>query len=382
MDRIETSIKNVNDLTTREAACWERFRRENRALYSPYFRLAYAQIVASLCKDVHVLVIRRNGQPIAFLPFQAKIGPFGRVGFARPVGAPMTDYHGFICAEDLHLDVISVLKQAGFGVWHFSGLVDSCDLMRPYVKNPVPCTVMNLPDGAEAWRAGRDASYRRHLKNHRRQVRKTAELGKREFLFQTDRQDIYDQLMTWKTEQFARTGKYNVIAAPWVRNMLDILWKRGARAEFRADMHALLIGGEPAAIDLGLTDGVTFHSWIIAYNSKFHKVGPGIQLLEALIDTASELGYRRIDLGEGIDGYKRHYATREASVSSGFIAVSGPAAALSKLYGSMEEFSESKFGRPGKLPGKLRRRYSQIAACDPSLTGRSKAMIEAVLKSG
>jgi len=129
---------------------------------------------------------------------------------------------------------------------------------------------------------------------------------------------------------------------------------------------------------LGLCDGTTFHSWMVAYNADFQTLAPGIQLLEAIIDAAGDLGYMRIDLGEGTDGYKRHYASENVEVSTGFIAVNGPAATLSKLYGGLENFGETKLGKVGKLPGKVRRRYSQISACDATLAGRSKAMLRAV----
>ena len=63
---------------------------------------------------------------------------------------------------------------------------------------------------------------------------------------------------------------------------------------------------------------------------------------------------------------------------SGFLAAIGPAATLSRLYGAAEHFGEKKLGHIGQLPGKVRRRYSQIRACEPSFTGRAKAMLSAV----
>lgn len=375
---IETKILRVNEMTTAETAAWTRFTDNNPVLYSPYFKIGYVQILSSLCKDVRVLVIYRDGEILAFLPFQAKIHVGGKIGFARPAGTPMTDYHGFICAVDTQFDALDVLKQAGFGAYHFSALVDNCDLLSSHTHSPVPCTVMDISKGAEHWRDAQNKSYRRHLKNYRRQVRKTAEYGERRFEYDCDKQEIFDQLMVWKEAQFARSGKYNVLSADWTKSFLQILWQRGPHEAFRADLHAFYIGDELAAIDLGLTDGTTFHSWIIAYNNKFHKVAPGIQLLEGLIDASAQLGYKRIDLGEGVDGYKKYYASEDLMVSSGFIAARGSAAALSKLYGGVENFSENKLGKVGRLPGKVRRRYTQISACDISIVGRSKAMLQAV----
>ncbi|PHS42469.1 MAG: hypothetical protein COA91_00520 [Robiginitomaculum sp.] len=378
MKNIHTKIVPFGEMCDRELAAWGHFRNANPALYSPYFHSGYTQLLAGLCPDVHVLVVEQAGAPIAFLPFQAKISPSGKIGFARPIGTPMTDYHGFICAPDTKFDAYSVLKQAGFGAYHFSALVEAQTILSPYGRKTAPCTVMDISLGAEAWRAGRDSSYCRHLKSHRRRVRKAETLGPRRVEFMSSDKAVFDQLISWKREKFAETGKYDVLSAGWTLAMLEDLWRRGSKKELRADMHALYFGDQLAAVDLGLCDGTTFHSWMVAYNANFQTLAPGIQLLEAMIDEVSTLGYKRIDLGEGTDGYKRHYASEDIAVSAGFIALGGPVAALSKLYGGLENFGESKLGRAGKLPGKVRRRYSQISACDATLTGRSKAMLQAV----
>ncbi len=383
MNSINSHILTVEELTPEQTSAWAKFRACNPALYSPYFHIGYTQLLANLCDDVHILVVEQAAKPIAFLPFQAKITPTkitpnGKVGFARPIGAPMTDYHGFICAPETRFDARAVLKQAGFGAYHFSTLIDTGGMFANYHRDETPCTVMDISVGAETWRAARGSSYRRHLKSNRRRMRKAEEIGRRRFEFNSNDKSVFKQLLKWKHEKFDESGKYDVLNADWTRALLKDLWARGRDAQLRADMHCMYIGDELAAVDLGLTDGTTFHSWMVAYNNKFYNLATGIQLLETLIDEAENLGYKRIDLGEGIDGYKRHYASENISVYSGFIAVGGPAAALSKLYGSIEYFGENKLGKLGRIPGKARRRYSQISACDTTLSGRSKAMMQAV----
>ena len=381
MGHLTTKIINLDQLCTKQIAYWQKFRASNKQLYSPYFGIAYVQIINKICKNVHILVVEENQNPIAFLAFQAKIANSGRIGYARPIGAPMTDYQGFICAPDTDFDVHQVLKQAGFGAYHFSALIDNGNLLKNYGGKDIPCTVLDISNGAENWRSEQGSSYRRHLKNLRRHIRNTEEFGERRFDFCSRSETAFNQLIQWKREQFKRTGKYDILSVKWTQELLQRLWQRGPDADLRADLHVLYFGDKIAALDLGLCDGETFHSWMVAYNPDVRRVSPGIQLLEALIDECDKTGYKRLDLGEGIDGYKRHYATEDIHVRSGFIAANGPAAALSKLYGNMEDFSEEKLGKMGRLPGKLRRRYSQIAACDQSLAGRSKAMLQAIVKA-
>jgi CelD/BcsL family acetyltransferase involved in cellulose biosynthesis len=197
--------------------------------------------------------------------------------------------------------------------------------------------------------------------------------------FKSRDDSAFDQLIEWKRAQYHRTGKYDVLSADWTRGVLKALFE--SQSELRADMHVLYFGETIAAIDLGLTDGTVYHSWITAYNPDHRNMSPGMQLLEQLVEQASPLGYKTLDLGAGLDGYKHHYADAHmgGAIRSGFIAASGPAATLSRIYGAAESFGDKKnMGGLGPLPGKIRRRYSQIAACDDSFSGRAKAMLSAV----
>jgi CelD/BcsL family acetyltransferase involved in cellulose biosynthesis len=143
-------------------------------------------------------------------------------------------------------------------------------------------------------------------------------------------------------------------------------------------MHALYFGDRLAAIDLGLSDGDVFHSWMVAYDDALAEFGPGIQLLEGLIDASLETGYKRIDMGEGLDGYKRHYSSASTDVVSGLVAFSGAAGRLSRIYAATERWGVENLK---DAPGKLRRRYSQIAACEDGKANRVKHMLAAVLSS-
>lgn len=364
-------------LSEADRAAWTAMRASNPALYSPYFHPDYTQLLGRLRDDTHVIIARKGGTAVAFLPVQ------GRGQFTVPMGAPMTDYQGFITApnSDPHndLDFEDILRKAGLGALHFTAMVDSALSQRHGLSRDA-VAMIHLPRGGELWRKAQDSSYNRSLKSLRRRIRNTeSDHGARRFVYQSLDRDIFDTLIAWKRKKFLETGKYDVLSADWTLPLIEQLWQAGPQADLRCDMHALYFGDRLAAIDLGLTDGSTFHSWIVAYDSDLHTLSPGIQLLEGLIDASADLGYSRIDLGAGIDGYKRYYATEDVHVSAGFVAVKGPAAALSNLYGAAERFGEKALA---DIPGKLRRRYSQIAACDPTLSGRTKAMIDAVKTSG
>ena len=197
----------------------------------------------------------------------------------------MTDYQGIICAPETYVDnnfdIEKCFQQVGVSVYGFSAFVHIPD--GAVSREPVECTVMDISVGAEEWRKGRTSSYRRHLKSNRRRIRKSEELGPIKYVFDCKDQDVFEQLIAWKKQKFVTTGKYDVLSTGWAETLLRELWQKD-KTGLRAEMHAMYIGDELAAVDLGLTDGEVFHSWMVGYHDDFHHLAPGIQLLESLID--------------------------------------------------------------------------------------------------
>jgi CelD/BcsL family acetyltransferase involved in cellulose biosynthesis len=364
-----TSLYEAQELPASIIAAWHELRASNPLLYSPYFHPDYTIEVGKRLKDVRVVVLKKNTEIIAILPYQGQ-------SFARPVGAPLTDYHGIICAPDCSASLQDVLSGTPVGAFHYSALIKPFD---EDASNAQKGVVMAFPKGSQAWRAERDSSFNKHQKSLRRRIRKVSdEIGVPRLVTQSHNQNEFDQLIKWKVAQYEESGYYNVLGAEWTLDLLKLLWAKGPEAPLRLDMHSLYFGDTLAAIDTGLTDGQTYHSWIVAYDSQFHTYSPGTQLLNQIIDRSDRLGYKRIDLGVGIDKFKSYYATENVQTSSGFAAIFGPAAKLSQLYDAAERFGQKSLS---DAPGKLRRRYSQIAACDSTITGRAKAMLSAVKSS-
>lgn len=368
-----TLVQRASQLSEADWAAWANMRQASPDLKSPYFHPEYTRLLSDLRPDVRVVCqYESDGTPIAFLPIQGH-------RFARPVGAPMSDYHAIITNRD-DLTYDSLLGPTQIGAYHYSCATDPKRLCSPQILSHAETAAIDIKTSADEWRAERDSSYRRHLKSNRRRTRKAEDAfgPKRIELFSRDI-DVYASLLKWKREKFAETGKYDVLSANWTQGLIRTLWERGPKADLRCDMHALYFGDRLAAIDLGLSDGAVFHSWMVAYDDELSEYGPGIQLLEGLIDATAETGYNRIDMGEGLDGYKRHYASASEQVVSGLVPLSGAAGRLSRIYAATERWG---VGRLKDAPGKLRRRYSQIAACEDDASGRIKHMFAALATSG
>lgn len=364
-------VQRVSEMSETDWSAWSRMRADNASLRSPYFHPDYARLLADLRPDVRVLCqYDAAGEPTAFLPLQGQ-------RFARPVGAPMSDYHGII-TNDKAITYDSLLSGSGIGAFHYSCAVDTTRLRQSQILSAAQTAAINVDTTPQDWRAARDGSYRRHLKSNRRRTRKAEEVfGPRRIEIFSRDIDVYRTLIEWKRDKFAQTGKYDVLSADWTQDLIRTLWERGPKSDLRCDMHALYFGDRLAAIDLGLSDGNVFHSWMVAYDDALSEYGPGIQLLEGLIDETGITGYRCIDMGEGLDGYKRHYASASVDVVSGFVPIAGAAGRLSRIYAATERWG---VGRLKDAPGKLRRRYSQIAACEDGFTGRTRHMLAAFRK--
>jgi CelD/BcsL family acetyltransferase involved in cellulose biosynthesis len=358
MTIVRTLLRPETPLPSALRDGWLALRADNPALSSPYFHPAYAEAVAAVSPDPVTILSAGGDTPSAILTLQGRRS-------TRPAGAPMSDYHGLI--GDYKGGVSGFMETANIPVLHCGGLIGSTDEL-----NSVPVCRIDLRDGVEAWRDSRNSSYSRHAKSHRRRTRKAeSEIGAPRTVWQSRDVDDFNRLVALKRRQYAESGKYDVLSG-WPGQLIRNLWEQGADG-VRAELHTLYFGDRFAAADLGLTDGVTFHSWIVAYDPELAHYGPGIQLLEALIQAAPELNYQVIDLGEGLDGYKRHYPNVDDSVGIGVIRTIGPRASASRLYGRMEDRVETF--------AKLRRRYTQIAACEPRVMGRAKAMGQALTGS-
>ena len=162
---LTTKVKRVYEMSEADQKAWAELRLANPHTYSPYFHLDYTRLLSELRDDVYIACIYKGQTPIGFLPYQGR-------RFARPVGAPMTDYHGFISHPD-NIEPLDVIKAAGIGAFHFSSSVNTS--LQSFAQSEDEGVLMNIKNGAEAWRKERDSSYRRHLKSNRRRIRKASE---------------------------------------------------------------------------------------------------------------------------------------------------------------------------------------------------------------
>src|SRR4051812_6945403 len=124
-------------------ASWRSLQASNPALASPYFCVDFARSVGRVRDDSFVAVCEEAGRVVALLPFQRG---FAYVG--RPLGGPISDYQGLICAADARgPDLRELLTGARLSMWHFDHLLASQHAFAPYHQRSERSFVLDLAHG-------------------------------------------------------------------------------------------------------------------------------------------------------------------------------------------------------------------------------------------
>jgi hypothetical protein len=74
---------------------WRVIQVANDRFSSPYFDPEFTRLVAEVRNDVRVVIIENERRIVGFFPYQRN-----GLGLGKPVGGPLSDYHGVICTAD------------------------------------------------------------------------------------------------------------------------------------------------------------------------------------------------------------------------------------------------------------------------------------------
>lgn len=276
---------------------------------SPFSRLEWVLAVdaARGTAPVEVLIERApDGVARTFLPFQRDgrraVGP----------GRPLADYHGAI--GDTPDDLRPFVERAGVDALAFDHVPLSQTGFARWATGVDLSPRIDLRESAaDPWDERR---FHRVLDRKHRQL--TRRRGDVTFTVDDD-DDALDALIAWKSDQYRRTGKRDLFAQRWVRDVLAALRAGGASTAPRRVLSTLRAGGEPVAAHLGLVAGAEWHYWFPAYDPAEGSASPGMLLLREMCRSAASLGADVIDLGRGTQPYKRELANAQTLVIEGVV---------------------------------------------------------------
>lgn len=361
--RIE--IVGAEALSAADIDAWQAMVAGNPDLASPYFHPEFTRIAARVSPDSAVAVFRRGNRTVGFFPHQR------RGSSVQPLAAPMNDYHGVIAlpGEAPSLEQVSALMKAtrlNVGAW----------VGEASEGEPRETLMVTMPGGYDAWYAERRKTWSKYYKDKER-ARRSLESEQGEVRVERGLTDpaLLDHLIGLKRDQYRRTGRHDVFACGWTRQLLHDLMAGGADG-FGGSMAAMWAGGKLTAVEYSLHGGGHYHFWFPAYEPGLSRCSPGILLSLETMRLASADGYRVFDFGFGGEGYKKYFCDTSQVVREAMIQRPGFRASVTGAVAGVMATAGQE--RAEKLKASVRRRWSAIEACETNRIDRVKGALGAV----
>ena len=356
---VKVDVVHPSALESVDLDAWSRLQASASEFGSPLLGPGFARLVGEIRGDARVAVWRDHGRPIGFLGFHRTLG-----GFARPIGAPFSDYQALV-AEPGFPEPAEALSAAGVKGMRLAGLVDPHGVFADDLETLVAHRI-DLSRGADAYYADLWDRSRNRLRNQKRYSRRLErQFGPLRVVAEDRSAAMLATLMDWKRRQLTATGLHDYTGSPWIGALLERLFQSPAPS-FGGLMISLYAGDRPVAAHFGVRQDGWFHPWIGAYDPELAGFSPGAihQVLAA--GAAAEVGVHTYDLGPRADRSKALFANATATVRTGLVA-SGTLAA--QLAAGSERWLEHPPAGLAVL-GRMRNRWDHIAAVELTAGGR------------
>jgi CelD/BcsL family acetyltransferase involved in cellulose biosynthesis len=357
-----------SDLNDRQLEAWKAMAAATPAFRSPLLAPEFAQAVGRARRDAAVAVFQRDGRTVGFLAHHRAWG-----GYARPIGAPFSDYHALITAPGEGIEVAEALAAARLQRFRFSSVADPAGAFRPSAQKQHEGWAVDLAGRTpEQYVEALRSRNPRNVRQWRQLANKIErELGEIEFTAGDSSREAYDAMMGWKSAQLRRSGLHDVLQPRWVRTLMDDLFARQGE-EFGGLLLTLRAGGRLLAADFGFRGNGVFHQWITAYDPEHAPYGPGRILLTRALASLPSLGLDVLDLGPTTTRLKQSVVlepkTVFAGVAHGHPRAASPWRSVEGLLGPAR----------GALVRKVQSRLDHIAAVEPSTLGRVRGILGAL----
>jgi CelD/BcsL family acetyltransferase involved in cellulose biosynthesis len=359
---------------------WQAFERlrDARTIYDdPFFDPLFARVVASVRPDVRIAVAFEQGVPVGFWPLHRRPG-----AWARPIGGCFSDWHGPVLSAQTTLKPFEFLRGAGLlGMSTYGWLPQDADS-----EQRLSFCGANMSDVSGGWDAfieNQNQRWPKHFKKMRRLGRNIErDFSDVEFRFDNECGKTFERLLELKREQFARTGRHDVLAPLWSRRLFDRL-RTTSGPRFRLRLVSLYFDGRHAASELVLQSDKVMHGWITAYEQDFAQYSPGNRVVHNMLERIAQGGPAIYDAGPGLDHYKRHYSNYQTPIGSGVVRAKAFAMRPDRLLGQAWRSGEKHLS--GKLSGVMtqsRRRLDQICLAETHLLSRMSGLGRAVSRTG
>ncbi len=362
---LQVEIVRVDQLTLADRVLWRAMTDANPDLASPYFRFEFTDIAGRISPDAAVAILSRDGRTVGYFPHQR------RGAAIQPLGAPMNDYHGVIAMPGEAPPLETVAALLGAPRLNVSAWVGPSGVGEPRE------TLMTITpeEGFDAWYAERRQTWGKYFKDKER-ARRSLETEHGAIRVEYDLRDpqLLDPLIALKSDQYIRTGRHDIFACGWTRDLLHALMA-DRRDDFGTSMTALWTGDRLAAIEYSLHAGDRYHFWFPAYEPAVARCSPGILLTLDTMKLGCADGFRVYDFGFGGEGYKKYFCNATQGVREAVVLKPGLGAALSDA--AVGLLNGAAGGRVERLRTSVRRRWAAIEACEITPANRLMGAVAA-----
>jgi CelD/BcsL family acetyltransferase involved in cellulose biosynthesis len=303
-DKLTSRVVSPEHLDSEELSVWDRLCGSIPAFRSPFYSAPFSRAVAAVRSGVRVCVLRRNGTPVGFLPFQYTT-PLSRwLAAAEPVGNPLNDYFGLIADPDVRVSAQDLLRHSGLCYLGFTHLEES--QLGLGLEGEQPQVGLRIHLAGDGTLGGAKKSFVEDTA--RRQRKLEAAQGQLRFRFaETDWAAPLQHLIDKKRQQYKETKVADPLTPEWTRAVLKVL--AGTRHDVCSGVLSTLYAGDTwVASHFGLRSGNVLHYWFPVYNPDLREFAPGRMLLKRICEAAENEGVRCIDRGAGDSQAKRDMA--------------------------------------------------------------------------
>jgi CelD/BcsL family acetyltransferase involved in cellulose biosynthesis len=354
---VDVDVLRPKCLPPELAAKWRELQRTNRAWDSPFLSPCWARSVEAARGDdsLRVVVVSHRGEPRAFMSATT-----GRMT-AIAAGGAMCDYEGFVGDPGPDFDPRQLLAALGVGRYDFSHILEEAHVFAPYGRGESRSWIIDLPDGYEAYAAGRRAEGVSALKEFDRKRRKVErEIGPTRFTARATSRADFERMIVLKRDQYHATGQTDVFAAGWTLRLVEALFGLEAPG-YGGQLFTLHFGDALAAVQFHLVSDHTIHAWMIAHEPAFERYSPGLLLFQDILRSMDGGPYNRLDLGYGDYRFKRELSNHQQTLIHGFVGDASAASLVREAaYGVRRVAEALPLGRASELPAKAMRRLDLL----------------------
>ena len=355
-------------MTDADAAAWETLRERAETYGSCLLGHDFARIIGASNPSAHIGFIYDRDDLVAVLPYTRSA-----FGLARPIGAPFSDYSGPLVLAGHAPPMREILKLLSLAAFRSDTVMDPHDHFHLPPTSLADTHIIRLGTlTPEQYLEAQRSAYPKRFKNFRRLERRMEEqLPDLKFIFGKPTPQAIDAILTFKSEQFIRSGLVDITTAKSSRAILQSVIDSP-----NAFMVGLWDGEDLISAHFGIKIGTCFHPWIAAYKAELSALSPGHVLFKRIILAMPEMGITEYDMSGGHDSYKKYYSNATRTIGS--LRVSSPT--LRGLPYKFQNFLWKLVGAhlDGSKTQRLRRRMEHAAICHQNPIARAKDLAYAL----